>query len=78
MVTVGISPKVWAPAAMQLVALLVTTIEAGAITRVQIGQAVLLIGTTLIGYIAGPGYATDVDLVEPELIDDTERRQSDA
>lgn len=53
--TVGFSPKVLVPAALQAVALLVNFIASGAFDRVELAQVVGLALTAVVGYIAGPG-----------------------
>ena len=61
MKTVGISPKVWAPAALQFLALVVNFIIVGAFDRVSIAQAVGLAFTLVVGYLAGPGTVLPVE-----------------
>lgn len=52
---IGISPKVWAPVALQFVALLTTWIANGSFDRVQLAQAITLAATAIIGALASPG-----------------------
>jgi hypothetical protein len=58
MKTVGISPKVWVPTALQAIALVVNLIASGEFDRVEVAQVVSLGLTALVGYLANPGSVT--------------------
>lgn len=61
MKTHGISPKVWAPVAAQLVAFLVNLIASGAFDRTELAQIAGAGLTAFFGFLAGPG-AVDVEI----------------
>lgn len=61
MKTHGISPKVWAPVAAQLVAVLVNLIASGDFDRTELAQIVGAGLTALFGFWASPG-AVDVEI----------------
>lgn len=63
--SLGISPKVWAPVALQLLALLVNWAASGEFDRVEVSQALLAAGTAIVGYLAGPGYVAGVIVGKP-------------
>jgi hypothetical protein len=53
-----ISPKVWAPVALQIVAFLVNLIASGDFDRTELAQLVGLALTAVVGYFASPGDVT--------------------
>lgn len=63
--TRGISPKVWAPVAVQLAALIVSLIASGEFDRTELAQLVGVALTALIGYMASPGDVTGPETPPP-------------
>ena len=53
--TVGISPKVWAPVAAQVIAFIVNLIASAEFDRTEAAQLVGVALTALVGYLADPG-----------------------
>jgi hypothetical protein len=58
MTTIGLSPKVLRPAAVQAVALVVNLIASGEFSRTELAQVVALALTAVIGWWAPPGVVT--------------------
>jgi len=59
MQTIGISPKVLIPAALQLVAAVANLLASEGFTKVVLAQVVTLVVTTIVGVLAKPGQVTD-------------------
>ena len=55
MKTVGISPKVWAPVALQVIVFVVNLIASGEFDRTEVAQLTGVALTAVVGYLAGPG-----------------------
>lgn len=62
--TQGISPKVWVPTAVGVLAIIVHWVATGEFNRTELAESVSVAGYALIGYLAGPGEVIDEDNVE--------------
>lgn len=57
--TKGLSPKVWVPVAVGILAIATQWLITGEFDRVETGQTILTAGYAVIGFLAGPGFVVD-------------------